>query len=256
MLLLDSASCSRRFYAGDYASAVAAASKAAPLLWTAPSQFEMAEYHFYGALARAAGCDVLGAGSGARHLAALKAASQAQIALWAENCPENFRKPRRAGRRRDCPAGRRDLDAMRLYEEAIRSAREHGFVQNEGLANELAARFLRRARLRDDRRSLSAQCPRLLSPLGRGRQGPLSWSGPSATAPGLQRRRRRAARSERRSNTSISRRSSRSRRRSRARSTSRRLIDTLMMIALEHAGADRGLLILARRRAAGSKRRP
>ena len=30
---------------------------------------------------------------------------------------------------------------MRLYEQAIRSAREHGFVQNEGLANELAARF-------------------------------------------------------------------------------------------------------------------
>src|SRR5438445_5332765 len=30
---------------------------------------------------------------------------------------------------------------MRLYEEAIRSAREHGFVQNACLANELAARF-------------------------------------------------------------------------------------------------------------------
>jgi AAA ATPase domain len=35
----------------------------------------------------------------------------------------------------------RDLDAMRLYEEAIRAARENGFVQNEGLANELAAQF-------------------------------------------------------------------------------------------------------------------
>jgi PAS domain S-box-containing protein len=35
----------------------------------------------------------------------------------------------------------RDPDAMRLYEEAIRSAHENGFVQNEGLANELAARF-------------------------------------------------------------------------------------------------------------------
>jgi hypothetical protein len=35
----------------------------------------------------------------------------------------------------------RDLDAMRLYEEAIRAARENGFVQNEGVANELAAHF-------------------------------------------------------------------------------------------------------------------
>jgi PAS domain S-box-containing protein len=35
----------------------------------------------------------------------------------------------------------RELDAERLYEAAIRSAREHGFVQNEGLAHEVAARF-------------------------------------------------------------------------------------------------------------------
>src|SRR6202790_2339673 len=35
----------------------------------------------------------------------------------------------------------RDADAMRLYEQVIRSARDHGFVQNEGLAHELAARF-------------------------------------------------------------------------------------------------------------------
>ena len=35
----------------------------------------------------------------------------------------------------------RDADAMRLYEQAIQSAREHGFVQNEGVAHEVAARF-------------------------------------------------------------------------------------------------------------------
>src|SRR6202040_884826 len=33
------------------------------------------------------------------------------------------------------------LDAERLYEQAIRSAREQGFFQNEGLAHEVAARF-------------------------------------------------------------------------------------------------------------------
>ena len=31
--------------------------------------------------------------------------------------------------------------ALRLYEQAIHSAREHGFVQNEGLAHELAAQY-------------------------------------------------------------------------------------------------------------------
>jgi PAS domain S-box-containing protein len=35
----------------------------------------------------------------------------------------------------------RDVDTMRLYDQAIRLARDNGFVQNEGLANELAANF-------------------------------------------------------------------------------------------------------------------
>src|SRR6516162_11892301 len=35
----------------------------------------------------------------------------------------------------------RKLNAELLYEEAIRSAHTHGFVHNEALANELAARF-------------------------------------------------------------------------------------------------------------------
>jgi hypothetical protein len=30
---------------------------------------------------------------------------------------------------------------MRLYEQAIHFAREHGFVQNEAVAHEVAARF-------------------------------------------------------------------------------------------------------------------
>ena len=35
----------------------------------------------------------------------------------------------------------RPAEAMDLYEEAIRSARDNGFVQQEALAFELAARF-------------------------------------------------------------------------------------------------------------------
>src|SRR6202043_3675105 len=35
----------------------------------------------------------------------------------------------------------RELDAERLYEQAIRSARANGFIHNEALAYELAARF-------------------------------------------------------------------------------------------------------------------
>ena len=46
-----------RFFAGDYESAVDAALRARRLLWTSPSLFETAEYHFYAALARAAVSD-------------------------------------------------------------------------------------------------------------------------------------------------------------------------------------------------------
>ena len=61
---------------------------------------------------------------------------------------------------------------MRLYEEAVDSAREHGFIQNEGIANELAARFYAARGFDDDRRRLSAERTVLLSALGRRRQGP------------------------------------------------------------------------------------
>src|ERR1700687_4078878 len=58
-------------YAGDYASAVSAASKAESVLWTTPTQFELAEYHFYAALARAVCCDMAGAGERLPHLEGL-----------------------------------------------------------------------------------------------------------------------------------------------------------------------------------------
>ena len=127
-------------YAGDEGSAIAAASKAAALLWTAPTQFELAEFHFYGALARAAHCDLTEAEERSQHLQALTAHYK-QIALWAENCPATFANRAALVGAEIARLEGRGMDAMRLYEEAIRLAREHDFIQNEGLAHERAARF-------------------------------------------------------------------------------------------------------------------
>jgi PAS domain S-box-containing protein len=127
-------------YAGDGASAVAAALKVAPLLGTVPTQVELSEYHFYAALARAAGCDMASAEERPRHLQAL-AAHHRQIALWAKNCPATFANRAALVGAEIARLEGRELDAERLYEQAIRSARKHGFVQNEGLAYEVAARF-------------------------------------------------------------------------------------------------------------------
>jgi len=127
-------------YAGDAASAVAAVAKIAPVLWTVPTQFELAEYHFYAALARAAHCDSIPADERSRHLEAL-AAHHRQLAVWAQNCPATFANRAALVGAEMARLEGRELNAMRLYEEAIRLAREHGFAQNEGLAHECAARF-------------------------------------------------------------------------------------------------------------------
>jgi PAS domain S-box-containing protein len=129
-----------RFFAGDYASAIEASSRAQRLLWSGFSQFEMAEYHLYGALCRAAACNTAAAGERQQHVDALAAHHQ-QLEIWAANCPENFENRAALVGAEIARIDGRDVDAMRLYEQAIRSARANGFVHNEALAFELAARF-------------------------------------------------------------------------------------------------------------------
>ena len=129
-----------RCIAGDYATAIDAASKAQPLLWTVSALFEEAEYHFYGALAQAACCDSAPAGERLQHLNAV-AAHHKQLQVWAENCPENFENRAALVGAEIARIEGRVLDAEQLYEQAIHSAQANGFVHNEALTDELAARF-------------------------------------------------------------------------------------------------------------------
>jgi hypothetical protein len=64
-----------------------------------------------------------------------------QLREWAENHQPTFGDKHALVSAEIARVESRDLDAMRLYEEAIRAAHENGFVQNEGLANELAGQF-------------------------------------------------------------------------------------------------------------------
>ena len=129
-----------RFFAGDYAAALEASSRAQRLLWTSPSMFETAEYHFYGALSQAASCESAAAEPRRQHVEAL-VAHHRQLETWAANCPENFENRAALVGAEIARIEGRALDAMHLYEQAIRSARANGFVHNEALADELAARF-------------------------------------------------------------------------------------------------------------------
>src|SRR6202040_3093953 len=129
-----------RFFAGDYASALEASSRAQRLLWSLGSQLETAEYQFYGALSQAASCDCAAAGERQQYLDAI-AAHHKQLQLWGANCPDNFENRAALVGAEIARIDGRDIDAMSLYEQAIRSARANGFVHNEALANELASRF-------------------------------------------------------------------------------------------------------------------
>jgi len=127
------------FFAGDFASAVEASLSARPLLRALPT-IEVAEYEFYSALAHAALWNSAAQEQRSEHLDAL-AAHCKLIQTWAEYCPENFRDRAEMVAAEVARIEGRDLEAGRLYEQAIGSARKNGFVHNEGLVHELAAKY-------------------------------------------------------------------------------------------------------------------
>jgi PAS domain S-box-containing protein len=129
-----------RFLAGDYPAANEASAHAERLLWTSPSFFEGAEYHYYSALSRAASVDSAGDDARQQHLEAL-GSHQRQHEIWVRYCPENFENRAALIGAEMARIEGRVLEAEHLYEHAIRSARENGFVNNEAIAYEVAARF-------------------------------------------------------------------------------------------------------------------
>jgi PAS domain S-box-containing protein len=129
-----------RFFSGEYRTAVEASSRAQSLLWTLNSHFETAEYQFYSALSQAAFCDSAPAAERQQHMEAL-AAHHKQLQVWAANCPDNFENRAALVGAEIARLEGRELDAERLYEQAIRSARANAFIHNEALANEVASRF-------------------------------------------------------------------------------------------------------------------
>lgn len=124
----------------DYAGAIEAEEHAKKLVWAAMSFFERAEYHTYGAIARAARHDEVPASERPAHLEALRA-HHAQLAIWAQTAPETFGNRALLAAAEIARIEGRQLDAQSLYEEAIQSARRYDFVNSEALALERAAAF-------------------------------------------------------------------------------------------------------------------
>ena len=119
-----------RVFAGDGAAAVRAFDKATPLMWTTPTFFEEADYHFYGALAL----------SSVGQLEPVFA-HQELLVSWALTCPASFTSRVALVAAEIARLEGRVLDAELLYERAVDAARSHGLVHEEALTHEIAARF-------------------------------------------------------------------------------------------------------------------
>jgi predicted ATPase len=129
-----------RFLSGDCAEALAAADKAKLLLSTAAGSIQLLDYFYYAALAVAA-CYENGSTDEQQVWRDLLTVHREQLREWAETYPPTFSDKHALVLAEIARIEGRAFDAMQFYEEAIQSARENGFVQNEALAYEVAARF-------------------------------------------------------------------------------------------------------------------
>ncbi|MBV8329585.1 MAG: PAS domain S-box protein, partial [Verrucomicrobia bacterium] len=204
----------------------------------------LVDYFYYSALTVAALYEK-GSAAEKKDWSDLLTAHRKKLHEWAVNYRPTFTGKHALVSAEIARVDNRDLDAMRLYEEAIRAAYENGFVENGGVANELAGQFyLKRgiekvaySYLRDARycylrwgahgkvRQLEELYPRLWT------EGPAAR--PTSTI---------EARIEQLDLATVT-------KVSQAISSEivlEKLIDTFVRTAVEHAGAERGLLILAR----------
>ena len=135
------------FHAGDYNSAVAAADRVQKLNWRSQSFIEVAEYPFYAALALAGLYSTANSDERLRYFDAI-VGHQKLLSVWAHNCFENFGCMEALIAAEVARIQGRELDAERLYEDALSAARENRFIHNEALANEIAGKFYLRRDLR------------------------------------------------------------------------------------------------------------
>jgi PAS domain S-box-containing protein len=213
------------------------------LLWCADVFPQFAEYHFYGALARAECLDSADEAS-RRNLREQLDAHLTKLAQFGQNSPVTFGSRAALAAAELARIEGREPDAMTLYEEAIRSARAAGFAHIEALSFELAARYYaargfetiaashrreaRAAYLRWGAHGKARQLEQLFPELR-----PSAWLSGTTTinAPVEQLDLATVMKISQAVSGEI---------------VLEKLVETLLRTAIEHAGAERGLLILPR----------
>jgi PAS domain S-box-containing protein len=125
---------------GQSAGALESVLKAEELLGYIAGVVTTAEHNFYHSLVLTALYPEASAEDKERYREKLES-NQEQMRIWADNCPENFLHRYQLVSAEMARLAGETVKAMELYDAAIQSAGENGFIQNEALANELAAKF-------------------------------------------------------------------------------------------------------------------
>jgi PAS domain S-box-containing protein len=129
-----------RFISDDYDMAMAAALNAERLLWAATGCIQLSEYHYYSALTIAALYTTAAPGQQNTWREKL-AVHLEQLGEWARHCSITFLDKYALVSAEIARIESRDFDAIRFYEQAIQYARKGAFIHNEAIASEVAAKF-------------------------------------------------------------------------------------------------------------------
>ncbi|MHC5859093.1 ATP-binding sensor histidine kinase [Nostoc sp.] len=125
---------------GEYELAHIHAAQTEPYLGASGGKFLIFAHNFYYSLSLTALYDSVSKSEQSQFLEKL-VSLQVQMKNWADHCPENFLHKYLLVEAEIARITGNDLEAMDYYDRAIASAQENGFIQNQALGNELAAKF-------------------------------------------------------------------------------------------------------------------
>jgi PAS domain S-box-containing protein len=129
------------YVAGDFDAAQRSAAQAREVLVAIAPQPAEGMFTYFVALTAAAQLTHESRPLEAARLRADLDTGISRLKHWAEHCPENYGRRHSLLRAELARLEHREWEALSLYEESARLARDHGCLYDEGIANELAAAF-------------------------------------------------------------------------------------------------------------------
>src|SRR6218665_19991 len=233
-----------RFMCGSYAEAREAGDKAAAFIWSFIGIIPLLDFHLFRALPLIACCEGAAEEERRRYLEAAEAHGQ-QLEEWAVNCPETFRALERLVFAELARVRGRLEQALPAYEEALRAARDHGFIQHVALVCELAANFYRKRHAPFIAEAYARQARDAYAQWGaQGKVKQLDALWPSLVSPAASTSGTTTSSSESREIDALA--VVKAQQAVSSEIVLERLVSTLIRVATENAGAQRGALLLPR----------